>query len=215
MGQTTVQKGEQIAFAKVDSEAAEYLAALYLVHKDFEFAGDCFEEALEHGIPDAHNLYSRAFLNSGVIAYARPFKSDVRQLQMTPEAFDGMNPVFDRTIHEYIVNLRSKHIAHSVNEFDYCRTIAAVVGTNETGWRDGAGIGNTDTRTIGLSGELVEQALKHIRAIVGFLAAQIEAKRPEVYKEFAEKFAKDRKWEMAPAGRIPKRENAGKRRSDD
>ncbi len=214
-GGQTIQKGEYITLAKVDSELAQRLAAFYLVQKDFEFAIDCLREALENGIPDAHNLPSRAFIYSGVVAYARPFMSDVRQLKLAPDTFVEINPAFDLTIHQFLMDVRSKHIAHSVNEFDYCRAVASMVGSNETSWRPGGGVSIADTRVIGLSGALVDQAIVHIDAMLSFLSTQVDTLNAQVYEAFAAQFSKDGKWEMAPAGHLPNRQRAGKRRLDD
>lgn len=214
-GGQTIQKGEFIVPGKVVSDLGRRISALYLVQKDLEFAVDCFEEALEHGIPDAHNLPSRAFVYSGVVAYARPFMSDVREIDLSPDFFAGMSPPFDLETHQYLRDVRSKHIAHSVNEFDYCRTVITMVGTNETGWRVGGGIGVVDTRTIGLSGEMIEKAISHIQALLLFISSQIEALKSQAATDFKEQFAKDRKWEIAPIGHLPNRGKAGLRRSKD
>ncbi len=89
-----------------------------------------------------------------------------------------------------------------------------VLGTNETGWRDGKAIGISDTRAIGLSGGLVENTNAHIKAIVAYLESRLVTARAETYKKFAEQFAKDKKWEMAPFGKVPNRGKAGIRRPD-
>jgi hypothetical protein len=215
-GDITVHAGEFMLFAKVESEAATRYVCLYMVQKDFEFARECFKESQAYGMPDGDNLHSKAFIYSAVVAYARCFMSGVRQLMLTPQSFDGMTtPAFDLKTHQFLMDVRNKHVAHSVNEFENCRVVAHVIGNNEKGWRDGTAIGVADTRVIGLSGEIVENAIAHIEAIIVYMESQIVPARAEAYKQFAEKFAKDGQWEMAPFGKIPDRGKAGVRRPDD
>lgn len=211
-----VEAGEQILQAKIDTTLSKNLEAICMLYGDIDFAADCFEEAFQHGIPDVSNLYSKAFIHAGIVAYARAFVSGVRQTKLDENFFSEMrDPNFDTEIHEHLMSLRNKHIAHSVNEFDYCRIAAIVLGTHERGWRDGKGLAFNQLHTIGISGAMLEKAISQAKAVRAFLSKHIENSCAAVHQEFAAKFAETGTFEMAPIGYIPDRTKVAKRRPDD
>jgi hypothetical protein len=207
-----IEAGEQIASAKLTTEPARQFAALHLVMADLEFALECLIEADKLGFPDASNPQSRALIFSGVVAYARCFKEGVREIRLRPEDLDAVSAGFDREIHDYLIVLRDKHVAHSVNDFEYCEAVATVIGHIERSWRVGGGVGVIMKKMIGISGALVKRAIKHIGAVKGALSVDIELRRRVLYDEFDAAFAKDGKWEMAPLARISDRDGISKRR---
>jgi hypothetical protein len=169
-----IEAGETIVPAKIASSAGLKFAALYMILADLSFALECLTEANRLGISSA-NLHIRALIFSGVVAYARPFKSGVRAIKLTPDTFSsGDVPTFNTDIHEYLMALRDKHISHSVNEFESCEAIAILVGTPGLGWRDGGAIGVSETQSIGLSRTMVRHAIAHITGAVNFLSTTLE-----------------------------------------
>ncbi len=112
-----VEAGEIIAPAILRGNLAREFADLHMVANDLSFALECLKEANKIGLPDSDNLLSKALIFSAVVAYARPFKTGVRELKMDITYYSGI-PTFKADVHEYLIAMRDKHVAHSVNEFE-------------------------------------------------------------------------------------------------
>lgn len=210
---TRIEAGELIAPAKIDSEAGRKYAALQLILADLSFALECFKEADKLGLPDSANLHSKALIFSAVVAYARPFMTSVREIRLDQTFFAGEGGQgFDVKLHDYLVAVRNKHVAHSVNEFERCEATGVMVGSSDhSKWRP-AGVGFTQHSIIGLSRSIVEQSIGQLSNMLAALTAEIERRRIALFQDFREKFEQDGKWEMAPMFRFPARDNAPKRR---
>jgi hypothetical protein len=206
-----IEKGEFIAPARILGEASRKFAAFHLIRNDFRYASECFKEAEKIGVPSATNTLSKALIFSGVVAYARPFKTGVREVKLDPETFSAL-AAFNIELHQFLIAVRDKHVAHSVNEFESCEAVAAVIGTPQAGWRDGSGVGVAITQVIGLSLAIVRDAISQTAAMTDFLTDQIENQRRNLYEQFRTKFAADGKWEIAPIARLPNRRNVSRRR---
>jgi hypothetical protein len=113
-----IEAGEYIVPAKIDSVAGREFAALQLVHNDISFALECLQEADKMGVPDSQNLRSKSLIFSAVVAYARPFKTGVREIRMEESSFAAAGQEFNLDLHNYLIAVRDKHVAHSVNEFE-------------------------------------------------------------------------------------------------
>ncbi len=207
-----IEAGEMIAPAKLASEAAQVFAALHLVLGDLSFAVDCLAKADEAGIPDDKNLQSKALIFSGVVGYARCFKTGVRSVKLDPVALNNKGVSFDEHIHEYLISLRDKHVAHSVNDFEDCQAVAVMIGTPAAGWRDGSGVGVVIKQTVGISRALLRRAIAHIEVLKRFVESEISAQRLVVYSEFREYLAKGGKLEMAPIVKLSDRASVSQRR---
>jgi hypothetical protein len=112
-----IEAGESIVPVKLTSDAARTFAAMHLILGDLEFAEECLKAADDLGIPDNSNLHSKALIFSGVVVYARCFKSGVRGFTLVPSDLTAKGAPFDDNIHQYLIAMRDKHIAHSVNDF--------------------------------------------------------------------------------------------------
>lgn len=207
-----IEAGEYIVPAKIDSEAGREFAAMQLALNDLSFALECLKEADKIGIPDPGNIHSKALIFSAVVAYARPFKTGVREIKFDGSFFSNAGQEFNLDLHNYLIAVRDKHVAHSVNEFERCDATAVMVGTEQKGWR-AAGVGFTSHSVIGLSRSIVERAIKQVSCMIIALAADVDRRRLALYNEFRAKFDQDRKWEMAPMFHFPARTNAQNRRS--
>lgn len=88
----------------------------------------CYE--LEKQIAANYRSYYlwEAIANAAAVAYARCFISGVRP--PLPTALLSSAPQHIRETHEFIMELRNKHIAHSVNVFEDNRVIANVLVTD-------------------------------------------------------------------------------------
>lgn len=208
---TTINAGEMIVPAKLSGDLAREFAELHMIGADFSFALDCLKEADKLGLPDSENLHSKALIFSAVVAYARPFKTSVRSLRMDAGYFSSLSS-FSSETHDYLIAVRDKHIAHSVNDFERSDATGVMVGTPQTEWRP-AGVGVTVMQTIGLSRRIVEQAIAQITDMLQVVTDHIDRIRPELFQIFCAEYAREGKWEMAPIVRFPDRGNVQKRRT--
>ncbi len=83
---------------------------------------------------------------------------------------------FSSDLHDYLVDIRDKHVAHSVNDFERCEATTVMVGSaDQQVWRV-AGIGFTALNAIGLSGTIVDQAIAQISNMLYLLASVTDQK---------------------------------------
>jgi hypothetical protein len=195
----------------VSGDLANRYAALHLILGDLAFSSDCLKEAAKLGVPDDQSVHSKALIFAGVVAYGRCFTSGVRDLKLDPDDLTARAKSFDEEIHAYLYDLRNKHIAHSVNDFEGCEPAGIIVGRSESGWRAG-GVGVVLMQGVGLSLKLLNRAVAHIDAMRAFLKNEVVQLRPKVYEVFRAEFEATGKWEMVPALRMPSREKIGERR---
>lgn len=207
-----IETGEALVPARLNSQAARAFAALHLILGDLAFAEDCLKAANDIGIPDDKNYHSKALIFSGVVGYARSFKSGVRELTLNPADLHGKGAPFDGEIHEYIIALRDKHIAHSVNDFERCESIAIVVGKPGGEWRDASAVGVAMKQSIGISKVRIQRAVEHINALRGFLEADLASQRVVLHDEFRANFDQTGKWDMAPIPIFSDRSKISERR---
>lgn len=207
-----VEAGSSIVPAKIDSHASREFVAIQLTRKDLSFALECFKEASRLGVPDSANIQSKALIFSAVVAYARPFKTSVREIKLDAPYFVNSCPGFDLELHNYIVAVRDKHVAHSVNDFEGCQVTGVMVGSpDRTKWQ-AVGIGFTEHSVTGFSLAIVETAIIQIEAMLVAITADLDRRRVALYEVFRAKFDQDGKWELAPMFNFPSREKAPDRR---
>jgi hypothetical protein len=191
-----IEAGEALAPARIASDKGRKFAALHLILTDLSFAQECLMEADKIGLPDHSNLHSKSLIFSAVVSYARPFMTGTRQFRLQPLAITI--PEFDIECHKYLIDLRNKHVAHSVNDFEKCEAIAIVVGTPSGEWRNGGAIGVIETQSIGLNRVMIQAATAHITATIAFVTKLVEELRIELYNAFRIEFEALEKWELAP-----------------
>jgi hypothetical protein len=193
--------------ANVSTELSREYAALSLIAADLTFANECFRAAEQHGLPDPDNVQSTALIFSGVVSYARCFMTGVRaQLELKTAG------AVDFEIHDYLMNLRNKHVAHSVNDFEECRAAAVIIGRPGGPWRDGKGVCTIMKRSVGLSTALLKRAILHIATLLQFTDGRLPTLRAELYAEFKTAFEKGDKFELVPLVHLSDREEIGKAR---
>lgn len=190
-----IDAGEMLLPVQITSEQGEEFAALHLVARDLAFAAKCLREAFEHGLPDNQNVVSKALIFSGVVAYARSFKSGVRpRLRLGADHPQG----YQAEIHDYLIALRDKHIAHSVNDFEDGGAIAILIGKPGQPWRDGGAVGAVIKQSVGISSAQLLNSVSHIEALASYVGQEIERIRPAIYSEFQKAFAKGERFAPAP-----------------
>lgn len=207
-----IPAGSKIAPAKIDTEGGKRYAALNQIASDLSYARECLSQADTIGVPSVSDIQSRALIFSGVVAYARPFKTGVRQIRLTTEFFSSLGKLFDSSIHNYLISVRDKHIAHSVNEFETGDATAVVVQVPGGPDWSCRGIGYIGNVVIGLNREIVRGSVVQIDAMLEYLKSKIQIDGDALYLEYKETFDKDHKWDMAPLVRFPDRNNVANKR---
>jgi hypothetical protein len=180
----TIEAGSKIPPIRIRSEHAVGFAALHLVVHDFEFALECFKRAYALGRPDAANMESKAFINAGVMSYARAFAQTARSVRLSPDMFVSVWNDEDTELHDFLYDLRDKHIAHSVNEFERCEAAGMIVYTPEGLIQEGvSGVGVVLQTVIGLPLQRLEMAVHHVEHCINFIKIRIDELRPLVHAD--------------------------------
>src|SRR5258708_1465821 len=109
------------------SKAAAELAAIASIQRDLSFTLRPCDLLLgpfatDSNIPTPNppgepDTIRESLWNSALIAYARCFATGIREHRLDESDFEGVPEHASKlkTDHRYFINLRSKHVAHSVN----------------------------------------------------------------------------------------------------
>lgn len=169
---------KQLPIAELKSTKAKELADRAAIFQDLAFCVACCARAIENlraASQDA--VLIRALWTAALVAYARCFTSGVRY-GLTSDLFEHFDGE-PRETHEYYVDLRNKHIAHSVNQFEQV-VIGAVLSAPDASMRSVEGIATLTGTNISESAESVEQlrtlaltALKYIAETGKELSAEV------------------------------------------
>jgi len=159
---------EQLHIAELDTEHARLLADHASVFQDLGFCIQCCDRLasiLTDGPKDS--VAQQALWTSALIAYARCFATGVRY-GLTPEIyarFEG-EPL---EVHKRYVEMRNKHIAHSVNPFDQVK-VGALLSPPAAEKREVLGVSTLSMKHIRDSLEGVEQLRLMARTALGEVA---------------------------------------------
>ena len=110
------------------------LSDLHLVWGDLAIARDNFESSLRHAeaATQERNL-SYSLAASGLIHYRRAFdKKGHRQASITDKNVRRYAPEL-HSLHQHLIALANKHIAHSENEYEQCLVTVLVAADDEGG----------------------------------------------------------------------------------
>ena len=205
-----IEAGELLAPVKLSSELAGKFAAMHLVLEDLNFALESFEAADRLGIPNVGELHSKALIFSGVVAYARCFGSGVRE-RVDFKSYQAQHLDLDEEIHEYLMALRNKHVAHSVNSFEVCTAIAMIVGDPQKGWREASAIGVSKQLQVGITATQLKKAVEHLSKLRSYVASTLEVQRLKLYDEFRAEYAAGKQFPMAPLYAVADRDRVSER----
>ena len=193
-----IEAGESMVPLLLRSAKARSFAALHLVSGDLSFATQCLSKAYARGKPDISDIEARALISAGVIAYARCFKTGVRIERLNADTLSNSVAGFDLEIHEYLIALRDKHVAHSVNNFEDAETFAMTLASPQAQLRDAGAVGAIIKQSIGIARLRVRKAIAHISSVMTYVDADLDTRRHEVYAEFKESFEKGETFAAAP-----------------
>jgi hypothetical protein len=161
---------------EVPPDLAGELGELYGVEQDLEATKDYCErlrrELSDFASADWTLVY--ALSEAAVVRYVRCFTKGIR-LSLDPEYLTPTG----REVHSWFLNLRNKHIAHSVNEFENWSVVVHVVEAPDPAAVHHVSMGAG--RIGGLSLDLVESlfalcdtALEHLRPRIERLRLSVE-----------------------------------------
>lgn len=191
-----IDAGSAIIPVDFDSDLAQEFAELHLVQNDFVFARDCLELVNKPEIPDVQNTIVKGLIIAAVLAYAKPFMTGVRSIKLNSEFF-ASTELFDAEVHKYLIDLRNKHFAHSVNEFEYSKPVGIIVNSPDKS-SCAAGFGANVFQSIGVSKRIIQLSLPHISSMIEAIEVRINEMRFELFKSFKNKFDELHSFSMAP-----------------
>lgn len=107
---------------KVDSALATELEGYLSIRSDLHYVMRVTFTAIEflESNQEEDDFTLATYLNASLVAYARPFNDGVRGLKSLKLKSSDIYKDFDGAIdlHEYLMNQRSKLVAHSVNPYE-------------------------------------------------------------------------------------------------
>ena len=163
--------------AKVDYEEAKKLADLGAIVQDLGFTmKTCsrLKKLLEENSPDS--LLIENMWTAALIRYARCFATGKR-FELSESIFDGLMGEPHKA-HKMYIDLRDKHIAHSVNPFEQM-AVGLVLSPESSSERKIIGVETWSMRQICLSVEGVHQ--------LGLLSKVLLEKVIQIAKEYEKK----------------------------
>lgn len=180
--------GVECRFAEVHGPSIDLLADLKGVHHDLRFTiGLCVAgmgvadsiAASDSDVPPETPMLMYGAWNSAVISYARCFGTGVR---LSLKAHDV--PERAREFHDYVLDLRNKHIAHSVNDHEV-GTVAALVDSNPDSDIPIRGIVELLSHRYDVSAEAWDGLGSLATAVLNIVNRKIEAVRIAAEQELA------------------------------
>ncbi len=196
-----IDTGELILPITLQSDDAKEWADLAAINSDLGFAKVCFSKALEAG-PEKQGSY-RAFVNAGLMSYARAFDKGRRSTKLHPEQFPHW-PESARKLHDHLFALRQKHVAHSVNEYEYCDPIGVIVLDKNRQRKMGLiGFGVISLMAVGMSDAMLKGAIELVDDISGRVNGRADTLGRRVYAALKEHLDGGGAWEISPVARLP------------
>ncbi|RVT93147.1 hypothetical protein [Sphingomonas crocodyli] len=216
-----IETGKEIAagtlivpVALCESDKTIEHAALHLAADDLNLARQSFEEAAKLGLPNNENSLSKALIHAAIMAYARSFAGGVRGFRLNTEFFEAIWGSADIELHAYLYNLRDKHVAHSVNDFERATTVGVVVA--DQSWRllgtNPSGVGVTKLSMVGLPMSKLKLCPAHIEVMMVRITDRIAELDQAIYAEFRAGLAVGELVKPAPLVTLPDRSKVAERR---
>jgi hypothetical protein len=168
---------------ELDSDSAKILADLGSILRDLEFVVGCCDRLLpmlEDEDRDAVTI--EALWTAALVAYARCFASGKR-FGLDEDSFVGLEGEVV-AFHRLLLNLRNKHIAHSVNPFEVVR-IGAILSPLVSQDKKVEGIATLAMKHIAGDGEAI-QGVAGLARSLRIRVAQLGTDRLRVVREEAE-----------------------------
>lgn len=149
-------------FVNLDLPEAKLLADLTGILNDLKATIDICDLFLQERSRNAELILLESLIAAVVVRYARSFKSGVRS-RVPTEILDNLTDE-QKNIHDWIIGLRDKYVAHSVNAFEE-NTVVAYLVPEERGPKNVSSISVQQQRLVSLSNEEIAQ-LKSLSIVI-------------------------------------------------
>jgi hypothetical protein len=194
--------------------SAQELADLASIFQDLAFVIECCDRLLDLlESSDRDPVMAQALWSSALVAYVRCFGSGKR-FGLDADIVEQVGLEGEvRTWHQYLRNMRDKHIAHSVNPFETV-IIAAVLTPEDKGDRKVEGVALLSLKHMAAAEQGVYQLRQLAKALRRKVGESCEAQREKVWADA--KALDIRKLDTYPPARVyaPSSEQAGEPRSE-
>ncbi|ACL95842.2 hypothetical protein [Caulobacter vibrioides] len=195
------------------SEAIEY-AALSLAADDLRLAQVSFAEAYKLGMPSSANVLSKALIHAAIMSYARSFTGGVRGFRLDAKFFSPIWDAVDVELHDYLYNLRDKHVAHSVNDFERATAVGVVVA--DQSFRllntNPSGVGVVKMSMVGLPLSKLKLCRSHIERMVAHIDQRAANLELMIHRQMRAGLTVGEMVEVAPILITPDRSKIAERR---
>lgn len=202
---------KQLPIAELKSTKAKELADRAAIFQDLTFCVACCDRTIENLRAENQKdaVLIRALWTAALVAYARCFTSGVRY-GLTSDLFDHFDGE-PRETHEYYIDLRNKHIAHSVNPFEQI-VIGAVLSAPDELTKSVEGIATLTGTNISESAESIEQLRTLALTALKYIAQTGKELTAEVLEEARTIPIEDLYKRATPRVTVPPASSAGNRR---
>jgi hypothetical protein len=201
---------KQLPIAELKSTKAKELADRAAIFQDLTFCVACCDRAIENlRAASQDTVLIRALWTAALVAYARCFTTGVR-FGLTSDLFDHFEGE-PRETHEYYLDLRNKHIAHSVNPFEQI-VIGAVLSAPDAATKSVEGIATLTGTNISESAESIEQLRTLATTALKYIARTGKELSAEVLEEAKTLPIEDLYKRATPRVTVPPASSAGNRR---
>ena len=189
-------------------------AALHLAVDDLGLALTSFVEAAKLGLPDSDNALSKALIHAAIMSYARSFAGGVRGFRLDVAFFSTTWEAADVELHDYLYNLRDKHVAHSVNDFERATTVGVIVSDRSFRLLDTnpSGIGVTKLSMVGLPMSKLKLCPQHIEQMIRRIEQRIAQLAEEIHVRMRAELTVGEVVKPAPLMTMPNRAQIAERR---
>lgn len=115
---------------KIEIAEASELSSFTGFFQDLTFACDVFRYLLDN-FDKLDSTLQKSLWTTALITYARCFANG-RRLQLTSDIYNGLDGD-PQGCHEYLIGMRNKHVAHSVNPFEEVNVGAVLINGQVAG----------------------------------------------------------------------------------
>lgn len=193
---TTLNPGDALLPAKLEAAEGRYYADLHLIADDLVHCVECFSLAFAEPEEAVAGAKFRAFVHSGVIAYGRCFKEGVRSVKLSA---DSLPAAASHELHQFLIALRDRHVAHSVNEMEYSDPVGIMIRRTGGVVEPGELIGTVRKYTVGVSQRQLPDLSNHVTTLLEHVKSEMANLRVKLHQQFLQQLQRNSgAWEMAP-----------------
>lgn len=190
-----MSKKEQLPVVKLGTEKAKLLADIAGIHEDLKFTVQICERLYKLDATEEKDvLLKEALWAAALISYARCFAEGKRYGLSEDTLQAAGDKAFE--IHRHFVNLRNKHIAHSVNPFEQIE-VGLVLSEPNKEDRHIESVVTFGLRLISMNKPAVQGLLTLAATLLDEIKRQATELKNEVYEE-AKKIPVDELYKYPP-----------------